>query len=223
VCDTATGSCSNPAKPDNTICSDGNACTTVDKCSAGTCTGGAIDPCDDSIACTIDSCDPSTGCFSDGSACPNEICDNGQDEDGNGKTDCEDPDCLTFFEGYLKVASDHTGDKAKYLYGTLLESNPTTTTLVAGSQFTLGLYCQDFLGTDGKVHPIAVSVSGNQGQTQGWTSVFGWKFKFCSPWTSGPTRGQICADAQNVENFEKKTSFHIQIWPFVKPPPAPPQ
>jgi hypothetical protein len=40
VCDTATGVCSNPAKADGTLCSDGNVCTTADSCQAGVCLGG---------------------------------------------------------------------------------------------------------------------------------------------------------------------------------------
>lgn len=39
VCNTATGACSAPIKPDTTLCNDGDACTTVDKCTAGVCTG----------------------------------------------------------------------------------------------------------------------------------------------------------------------------------------
>jgi hypothetical protein len=39
VCDTETGLCTNPAKPDGVGCSDGNACTQTDTCQAGVCTG----------------------------------------------------------------------------------------------------------------------------------------------------------------------------------------
>ena len=41
-------------------CDDGNACTTSDVCAKGAC-GGAAKPCDDSIACTLDSCDKTSG------------------------------------------------------------------------------------------------------------------------------------------------------------------
>src|SRR5262249_10558833 len=41
VCAPSTGVCSNPAKPDGAACDDGNACTTVDTCRAGTCTAGS--------------------------------------------------------------------------------------------------------------------------------------------------------------------------------------
>src|SRR5204863_8720959 len=39
TCDPATGSCSNPAKPDGSACDDGSACTQTDPCQAGRCTG----------------------------------------------------------------------------------------------------------------------------------------------------------------------------------------
>ena len=38
-CDSGTGSCSAPAKPDGTPCDDANACTFADQCSAGVCAG----------------------------------------------------------------------------------------------------------------------------------------------------------------------------------------
>jgi hypothetical protein len=52
-------------------CDDGNACTTLDACSAGTCRGRAVS-CDDGNPCTADACDPAVGCmssFADGASC----------------------------------------------------------------------------------------------------------------------------------------------------------
>ncbi len=43
--DHATGTCSSPAAPDGTSCDDGQACTTQDRCQAGTCAGDAIPGC----------------------------------------------------------------------------------------------------------------------------------------------------------------------------------
>jgi hypothetical protein len=43
-------------------CSDGNACTTNDTCSAGTCLPGAPLVCNDQNVCTVDSCNPASGC-----------------------------------------------------------------------------------------------------------------------------------------------------------------
>jgi hypothetical protein len=42
TCDPATGLCSDPAKPDGTSCHDGNACTTDDVCTDGTCGGTPV-------------------------------------------------------------------------------------------------------------------------------------------------------------------------------------
>jgi len=67
-------------------CSDGDACTTNDTCSGGTCVGGPAPNCDDGNVCTTDSCDPATGCVhtnntapcSDGNACTtNDTCSGG--------------------------------------------------------------------------------------------------------------------------------------------------
>lgn len=62
TCDPSTGQCTNPTKPDDTDCSDGDVCTQNDKCQAGTCTAGPAIVCEDNNVCTADSCDPSTGC-----------------------------------------------------------------------------------------------------------------------------------------------------------------
>lgn len=64
------------ACPEGMGCDDGDACTTDDTCSAGTCTGTAVD-CDDGNACTDDTCDAASGCVhtdntagcDDGDAC----------------------------------------------------------------------------------------------------------------------------------------------------------
>src|SRR5262249_4863556 len=70
VCNPATGTCSNPSKPDGTGCSDGNACTQLDTCQAGVCVGsnpvvcGALGVC---AACNV-ACDPATGQCGKGTA-----------------------------------------------------------------------------------------------------------------------------------------------------------
>ncbi len=67
-------------------CTDGNACTTADKCSGATCKGGAALACDDGNVCTADSCDTAAGCKAapksgpcdDGNGCTNnDACANG--------------------------------------------------------------------------------------------------------------------------------------------------
>jgi cysteine-rich repeat protein len=81
VCDTGTGVCSNPAKPNGSACNDGNACTQTDTCSAGICTGTnplvctASDPCHSAGVCntTTGLCSnpakPNGTACNDGNAC----------------------------------------------------------------------------------------------------------------------------------------------------------
>jgi MYXO-CTERM domain-containing protein len=61
VCDTTTGTCSNPAKANGTTCSDGTMCTSNDVCSNGVCAGTTV-TCNDNNACTSDSCVAAVGC-----------------------------------------------------------------------------------------------------------------------------------------------------------------
>lgn len=62
VCDKVTGLCSNPEKPEGTVCDDGNACTVNDVCIAGGCTAGAVVDCVASDGChDTGACDPMTG------------------------------------------------------------------------------------------------------------------------------------------------------------------
>ncbi len=62
VCDTSTGTCSNPAKTDGTGCDDGNKCTPTDTCKTGVCTGGGKVDCTVLDQChTLGVCNPSTG------------------------------------------------------------------------------------------------------------------------------------------------------------------
>ncbi|MBZ5639646.1 MAG: hypothetical protein LAO51_12950, partial [Acidobacteriia bacterium] len=57
VCDTGTGTCSNPAKPNDSACNDGNACTQTDTCQTGVCVGSnpvvctALDQCHEAGVC----------------------------------------------------------------------------------------------------------------------------------------------------------------------------
>src|SRR5262249_34871179 len=62
TCARATGQCSNPTKPDDTPCYDGNACTRTDTCQAGACRGGNPVVCTASDLChTAGVCNPATG------------------------------------------------------------------------------------------------------------------------------------------------------------------
>ncbi|MFQ5479589.1 MAG: hypothetical protein ACE5E4_13350, partial [Candidatus Binatia bacterium] len=65
------------------VCDDGDACTTVDTCSAGACVGTTPPNCDDGNLCTADTCVPATGCVNtdntaacdDANVCTTDTCD----------------------------------------------------------------------------------------------------------------------------------------------------
>jgi hypothetical protein len=80
-CDPETGACKDVSAPDGTTCDDAQTCTSNDSCVDGACAGVAV-PCDDGLACSVDSCDETSGaCASDMSQCS---CVNDQDcNDGN--------------------------------------------------------------------------------------------------------------------------------------------
>jgi hypothetical protein len=66
TCNIATGACSNPASPDGSPCSDGNACTTSDSCSSGTCLSGTP------VVCApLDACHDAGTCDAGSGACSN--------------------------------------------------------------------------------------------------------------------------------------------------------
>jgi hypothetical protein len=46
----------------DTACDDSNACTPIDTCSNGQCTGSGEVDCNDDNPCTVDTCDPEEGC-----------------------------------------------------------------------------------------------------------------------------------------------------------------
>ncbi|MSP92182.1 MAG: hypothetical protein EXR79_10330 [Myxococcales bacterium] len=112
ACDPKSGQCDTKPKADGLTCSDGDPCSTKDKCTFGVCKGvGAIETgqCDDGNPCTADICEskatPDTckhdssllegGACSDGSACTKaDLCKNGKCfgsavscDDGNACTD----------------------------------------------------------------------------------------------------------------------------------------
>ncbi len=102
ACNEETGKCAGSPQPDATGCSDGNACTQADACSAGACVGQPLD-CTDNNPCTLDTCDSGSGCkhtFSkvpcdDGNACTdNDTCTSGQCI-GKVKSFCNDGNLCT--------------------------------------------------------------------------------------------------------------------------------
>ncbi len=85
--------------PNSAPCSDGNACTTDDACSAGVCVATVNVDCDDGNPCTHDTCAILTGCVnapqdgicSDGDACTlGDFCAEGSCQPGAGALACDD-------------------------------------------------------------------------------------------------------------------------------------
>jgi hypothetical protein len=80
TCQSATGTCTNPSKPDGSACSDGNACTQTDACASGTCLGSnpvtcsALDQCHDAGTCQA-----ATGACSNPSKPDGTTCDDAND------------------------------------------------------------------------------------------------------------------------------------------------
>lgn len=73
-CVPETGDCVQAAFEDGKPCSDGDACSLVDVCLDGICTGSGTPDCDDGNTCTDDVCDPQLGCIT---AFNDEDCDDG--------------------------------------------------------------------------------------------------------------------------------------------------
>ncbi len=66
ICDPGSGTCPNTAKPDGASCEDGNLCTLLDTCQAGTCNPGSPKQCVPLNECfAAGTCDPGTGICSD--------------------------------------------------------------------------------------------------------------------------------------------------------------
>ena len=81
LCDAATGECFEDAAGDGEVCDDLDACTSGDVCDGGKCVG-AVEDCNDSNPCTVDTCSSEFGCLHTPTA-------GGSCNDGN---KCTDPD-----------------------------------------------------------------------------------------------------------------------------------
>jgi MYXO-CTERM domain-containing protein len=78
TCNPVTGQCSNPTRPENSPCDDGNACTRNDLCRSGVCRGYAPVQCTALDACHVaGTCDPATGECSNPPAEDGIPCDDG--------------------------------------------------------------------------------------------------------------------------------------------------
>ncbi|MBI5610295.1 MAG: hypothetical protein HY902_15565 [Deltaproteobacteria bacterium] len=126
-CDTDLG-CAHA--PTGGPCSDGNACTLGDLCSAGLCLPGAATVCGDENPCTADSCDAIVGCMnspfagpcSDGDACTQgDACASGACAAGPA-VDCSDGATCTADTCNAAVGCQHA-----WLSGPCSDGNPCTT------------------------------------------------------------------------------------------------
>jgi hypothetical protein len=78
TCDTVTGTCSNPPKPNGATCDDGDACTQTDTCQSGLCSGNNPVVCTPPDGChDAGTCDPETGTCSTPSRPDGSTCDDG--------------------------------------------------------------------------------------------------------------------------------------------------
>jgi slime mold repeat-containing protein len=78
VCDPASGTCSNPDKPNGSACSDSDACTQTDTCQAGGCVGANPVVCAALDQCHVAGvCDPASGACSNPTAADGGACSDG--------------------------------------------------------------------------------------------------------------------------------------------------
>jgi hypothetical protein len=91
ICVPATGTCTNPAKPNGTGCNDANACTQTDTCEGGVCTGSNPVVCTALDQCHVaGTCDPSTGACSNPTATDGTAC----TPAGGGSGTCQGGSCV---------------------------------------------------------------------------------------------------------------------------------
>src|SRR5690606_34639745 len=112
VCSPADGQCAKAPKADGAACDDGNACTQVDTCQGGVCTGTAPVVCTPLSQChEAGVCNPATGLCSEPLKANGSPCD---DSDPCTLTDtCQAGSC--FGSG---APDDASNDWAKRIHGT---------------------------------------------------------------------------------------------------------
>jgi hypothetical protein len=106
VCSEGASSCVTQAKANGTDCDDGLYCTVPDQCDEGVCQINARD-CDDADSCTVDTCDDiNDRCENTPNPIPgaegpqgDTTCSNNLDDDCDGQTDLDDPDCVDCTSG----------------------------------------------------------------------------------------------------------------------------
>lgn len=116
ACVPESGACVLENEPNNTLCDDGDACTELDQCKSGLCTGKQL-TCDDGNVCTTDSCDTQVGCrfennsqlCTDDNVCTEgDICSEGLCQPGITPKDCNDDNACTTDACVAKTACVNT-------------------------------------------------------------------------------------------------------------------
>jgi parallel beta-helix repeat protein len=122
-CAPSTGVCSNPALPDGTTCNDANACTRVDTCQSGVCTGSSSVVCTASDQChAVGTCSPATGICSNPAKADGDACNDG---DACTRTDTCQSGICTGSNSVTCSASDVCHDVGTCDPTTGVCSNPT--------------------------------------------------------------------------------------------------
>lgn len=169
-CQKALSTCS--FVPNNSACTDGNACTTTDFCAGGSCVYVAVVACDDGNVCTLDACDKVTGnctktsvpamtACSDGSPCTEgDLCANGACAPGP-QTACDDGNVCTI-------------DSCSSVFGLATcgyTSAPNGTGCVDDNACTKNDVCSSgtCAGVDSCTYSQALSENFNCGGALGWT------------------------------------------------------
>lgn len=140
VCNPATGTCSNPNKPNDTACNDGNACTQTDTCQGGVCTGS------NPVVCAAEACEnpgvcnPADGICSpptpkpEGAACSGGLCCGGVCQECCDDNDCPTPACqrcdgglcVAINQGEICGTSTHVGTNLRCCDGDCPDPNCKT-------------------------------------------------------------------------------------------------
>ena len=93
LCDVAAGGCSARRCRSAAECQDGAFCNGAERCVAGRCLGGTAPSCDDGESCTLDTCESGLDMCVSRPRSTTETCDNGLDDDCDGRVDCDDTEC----------------------------------------------------------------------------------------------------------------------------------
>jgi hypothetical protein len=193
TCAPVTGVCSNPTKPDGTVCNDGSACTQIDGCVSGVCTGANPVVCAASDAChTAGTCAPATGVCSNPAAPDGIAC-----SDGNACTQadaCASGACVSG-PPVVCTASDACHEAGTCGPATGVCSNPVAPDGIAcsdGNVCTLNDAClSGVCAGEGPASPAEVDEGVLVSQLAGVTTIT-WNTAFGSTW-SDVLRGLVGA------------------------------